>query len=427
MYVRALGRRFSKQFANNTEGSVSIIFGLSVLVLALAIALAFDSSRAVNVNTKLKSALDAAGLAAAKLLDDESKTDAQIKAVASKYFLAHSKLIKMNGLTMGAFSSVIDRAASSVKVSTTASLTSLFGSLAGMQENITLNPSSETVYKSKKIEISLVLDITGSMLINGRIDSLKTAAKDMIDVLYSTNPNPGAIRVALVPYSASVNAGSYKSAVAGSSGADDCVVERQGSDQLSNSGPSGGGYLGTSSVADNPNYSCALTSVMPLTDLADASARSALKSRIDSMSPAGNTSGHIGLAWGWYMLSDQWGKLWPKPQRPASKSTDIIKAVILMTDGDFNTSYGSQNRNLLDPSLAETSFNQALGLCSAITSGGAAAIQLFTVGFEAPIAAESLLKQCSGNDNFFDASDTGSLIESFREIAERLTNLRLSS
>ena len=97
-----------------------------------------------------------------------------------------------------------------------------------------------------------------------------------------------------------------------------------------------------------------------------------------------------------------------------------------MTDGEFNTSYLPGNMNSTDVAAAGSSGNQALSLCSNMQAS-AANVQIYSVAFQAPLEAENLLRTCSGAPNFFDASSSGDLIAAFREIAERLTSLRISS
>ena len=418
---------FLYRFANSERGSLAILSGLSFLVLCLAMGLAYDSSRLNNVTTRVQAALDAAALAGAKMLDDDNSTDSEVINVAQAYFDAHRPDIVMNGLQLPNIVVTPDRSNSSVSVTISGSISSLFGSLAQLSPRLNFTRVSETTYKTKKIELSLVLDITGSMAANGKIDGLKAAAKDLVDTLFATNPNNGAIRLSLVPYSASVNAGSYNSAVTGSSfGSDACVVERSGSQTSTDEPPSSGGYLGKSTLALNPNYFCPIAAVEPLTDLSNASDRNAFKARIDALSPNGGTAGHIGLAWGWYFLSPKWASVWPGDQQPKPASADVTKAVILMTDGAFNTSYLPSNTNSTDYTAAGSSGAQTLALCSAMKMPGSD-IQIYTVGFQAPGNAEAMLRSCSGDSNFFDANSSGDLIAAFREIAERLNNLRISS
>ena len=422
-----LNKRMFGHFAANDRGSVAIIFGISCLVLFLTTALAYDSSRMYDVTTKVQSALDASALAAAKLLDQENSTDSEVADVATAYFDAHRPKIRMNGLTLGDVQATPNRSNSSVSVAVGGTLTSLFGQLSGGTPTLNFTRVSQTTYKTKKIELSLVLDVTGSMAAGGKIDSLKTAAKDLVDTLFASDPNKGAIRVSLVPYSASLNAGTYKNAVTGgAAGVDNCVVERDGLNTGTDEPPSVGNYLGTSNAGLNANYSCPGPAVEPLTDLWDPVLRTAFKGRIDALTPGGGTAGHIGLAWGWYLLSPKWATLWPAAQRPKPASPDIIKVVILMTDGEFNTSYLPANTNSLDTAAVGSSGNQALSLCSEMKKPESD-IVVYTIGFQAPAGAETMLRACSGDANFFDAASTGDLITAFREIVQRLNNLRITS
>ena len=62
---------------------------------------------------------------------------------------------------------------------------------AGGTPTLNFTRVSQTTYKTKKIELSLVLDVTGSMSDGGKINSLKTAANDLIDTLFASDPNKG--------------------------------------------------------------------------------------------------------------------------------------------------------------------------------------------------------------------------------------------
>ncbi len=417
--------RILKRFGHNDRGSIAIIFGVSLLVLSFAVAMAYDSSRLSNVTTRVQSSLDAAALAAAKLLDQEGSTDGEVVAMARGFFNVHRPQIVMNGLSLGDAAATINRSDATVRVSVAGTLTSLFGRLSGQSPTLNFTRVSQTTYKTKKIELSLVLDVTGSMSSGGKINSLKTAAKDLVDTLFASNPNKGAIRLSLVPYSASVNVGGYKTAVSGTAG-DDCVVERDGAYTITDDATSSGGYLGTSDTTLNSRYTCPTAAVEPLTDLWDSTLRAAFKTRIDALSPAGATAGHIGLAWGWYFLSPKWASLWPSAQRPKPPSPDVVKAIIFMTDGEFNTSYLPSGTNSLDVATPGSSGDQTLAMCAEMKKPGSD-IAVYTIGFQAPIAAETMLRSCSGDANFFDAASAGDLIAAFREIVTRLNNLRISS
>jgi Flp pilus assembly protein TadG len=415
-------------FARDTRGSIAVIFGVILLAIMLACGLALDVSRAYNVHSKIQEALDAAALAAAKLLDEEGASDSDVQAIAKAFFDERRANMRMDGLELGSFTVVANRAQSSVTVRIDASLPSIFGKIGGTSPAFKFTPVATATYDTKKIEMAMVLDITGSMAPNGKMDALKTAAKEVVDTLFAGNPSPGAVRTALIPYSASVNAGAYFDWVTfahhGGPHGDTCVVERAGGDAYTDALPTAGTYLGTSSPFENPRYSCPPPAVVPLTDLSDSSQRAAFKAKIDALVPTGATAGHIGTAWGWYTLSPTWASLWPSSSRPKPYSKDIVKVVILMTDGEFNTSYENGNVNSTDFTAVGSSGYQALELCKNIQAPG---IMIFTVAFQAPANAGEMLKQCSGPANFYDADSKSELVQAFRDIVDKLTNLRISS
>lgn len=425
------------------HGAIAIMFGLSFAILLTVAGLAVDSSRVYNVNFKVRESLDAAALAAAKLLDDEHASDAQFQSVGEAYVNAYIKRVNINHVKIDNVKITPDRTASSVSASADVSMPAMFGRISSAVANFKFTPTATVIYKPRKIEMALVLDVTGSMCdvppfnpadacsSGAKLSALKVAAKDMIDALATTDPAPGAIRMSITPYSASVNAGGYAAMVSGGASTDGCVVERTGGGAYTDGSPSGSGALGTSSTADNPSYSCPSADVLPLTDV--ATDEDALKHRIDDMRGFGGTAGHIGLAWGWYTISPSWSSIWPSDSRPKDYNKDkTIKAIVLMTDGMFNTAYRNGGENYAwpdmataDPSKPGTSSYQALKICENIRNHGAD-MQIYTVGFQTPPEAEALLKECSGAANFFNADNASQLSEAFKTIANKLTIMRVS-
>ena len=426
---------FLGRFGDDTRGAIAAAFAISLMAMLFCAGLALDSSRVYDVSTKVQSALDAAALAGAKALDKEGATEAQIKATTKAFFDAHIPDIGMNALTFAHFVAIPDYSTSTMKAQVDVSLPSIFGGLAGMSPKFSFTPVANASYKSKKVELTLVLDVTGSMNNPAtKMAALKTAAKDLVDTLFESNPAKGAVRVALVPYSASVNAGTYANAVSGGASTDGCVVERDGADAFTDAPPGAGSYLGASNTTENPSYRCPVEPVTPLTDLSKAADRDAFKASIDAMSPLGATAGHIGAAWGWYMLSPEWSSFWPDGSKPRPYSPDVIKAVILMTDGMFNTAYRNGGLGLAmptneDPLTAGSSANQALQHCQAIRANDVLDkdIKVYTIAFQAPTSAENILQQCSGVANFYNTDTSAQLNQAFKDIVDRLTNLRITS
>ncbi len=432
-----------RRFSSDQNGAVAILFGLCLIIVFMFSSLATDSARIYDVTSRVQAALDAAALAGAKSMDIEGASAAQIQQRAKQFFESRVAELRIGKVELTDFIATPDETTSTVTASVNVSMSTMFGSLFKGGAPTAFPRTASATYETIKIELSLVVDITGSMADSGKIDSLKVAAKELVDTLFASNPGPQQIRVALVPYSASVNAGSFHDAVTNggggattwswsswgggwaASGTDTCVVERDGSHAYTDAAPNGAGvYLGTSSTADNSNYSCPEASVTPLADLADATQRNNFKAAIDALTPIGGTAGHLGTAWGWYMLSPDWAYLWPAANRPLVSQPKLIKAVILMTDGDFNTSYKNGSINATDPSSAGSSPYQALQLCQNMKVDG---LTIYSVSFMAPAIAEATLRQCSGNENFYDANSSSDLIGAFRDIVERLSKLRVTS
>lgn len=440
-------RNHLARFADDASGTVAILFGLCLIVLLCCGALALDSSRTYNVQTKVQAALDAAALAAAKKLDEDGASNQDVIDVAKAFFDTYRPSISMDGLSLSSFEVIPDKPNATVVTKIRASMPSIMADVSGLSKGIEFEASSRATYRSMKFEVALVLDITGSMcdtppssLSSGcasgaKLDALKTAAKNMIDALYAANPNPGSVRVSLVPYSAAVNAGSYASAASNGASTDHCVVEREGINAYTNEGPEVGAAA-TSSASLQPFYFCPTAEVVPLTDLSSPLQRLVFKSKIDAMRGKGGTAGHIGTAWGWYTLSPEWNSLWPGSSAKSYDSRNVLKAVVLMTDGIFNVSYknGGETYAWPDPSSQDagnpgTSGYQALKLCDGIRNPADAArsMQLYTVAFQAPSASETLLRTCSGTENFFSADNAGELNDAFKAIVEKLTSLRITS
>ena len=162
-----------------------------------------------------------------------------------------------------------------------------------------------------------------------------------------------------------------------------CATERIGAQAYTDASFSGA-KAGRNYRAD----SCIPSQVTPL-----STNKSTLKTLVDGYTATGSTAGHIGLAWGWYMLSPNIGYPFSAASTPAAYSAeDLLKVVVLMTDGDFNTAYcngvvskdagsgsGSGYEHIDCNATNGTSLTQAAAMCTAIKNAG---IIIYTVGFE---------------------------------------------
>jgi len=180
---------------------------------------------------------------------------------------------------------------------------------------------------------------------------------------------------------------------------------------------SGGGN--SSRGAYHMSYAgCRASGPVPLTD-----DKAALKAHVQALTANGGTAGHIGLAWGWYLVSPNWSAIWPEASEPLPYNTkQVIKAVILMTDGDFNTNH---------PTAAKSSFRQAQDLCDTMKASPSK-IQVYTVGFQVPSSVQktgdgrTILEYCATSPAYaFSASNGDELTAAYKSIARSITQLRI--
>ncbi len=403
------------------QGTIAILFGLTAFAMTMTVGLAIDGARYYSTSNRVKATLDAAALAAGQMLDDESYTDADIQARAAGYFNAHWPQAAQSGLAMASPVTTVDRAKFEVSVALNANLQTTFGQIAGINQ-FDMSRVSTVSYRTKKIELALVLDTTGSMCMPcSKLDAVKAAANDVVDSMLDGTHPPGTMKIAIAPFAASVNAGPYASAVSGGSSTDGCVVERSGGSAFTDDQASGGARLNVqSNMPANSNYSCPNESVLPLSE-----DNPTLKSQIAGMTANGGTAGHLGTAWGWYLVSPNWASMFPKASRPR-KYTDLstIKSVLIMTDGEYNTSYLTPGQNSTDPAVTGSSSYQAMQLCNNMKAQG---IQVWTVAFQSSTKSEAFLRNCATDSaHFFSAANEADLKAAFHNVANQLSALRIS-
>ncbi len=186
-----------------------------------------------------------------------------------------------------------------------------------------------------------------------------------------------------------------------------------------------------------PSSQCISQTIQPLTADKDK-----LHALANSLVASGSTAGHLGLAWGWYMISPNFGYLWPTASQPAAYgTTNLIKAVVFMTDGQFNTPYcsgviaadglsgsGGANTHINCNAPNGASKAQAEQLCDAIKAPDNKTL-LYVVGFDLASDTTTLefLRDCATAPEYFFQADSGAdLRTAFAAIAQSLSDLRLS-
>ncbi|MBS0334108.1 MAG: hypothetical protein JSS35_15170 [Proteobacteria bacterium] len=438
-------------------------FAITFAVLAPMSLGIFDIFTMTQQQGKLQDALDAAALYAAR---STATTTADINTIGNKALGANLQLVPGATLKSSSFT-LVTVPGGDTKVTGTAQVSlPAYAPTEFTHAPITVN--TEVTRPGNNLEVSLVLDNTGSMS-GSPLTSLKSAANQLIDLVVSDQQSPYYSKMAIVPYSNAVNAGTYATAARGAvlsstdvnckNGANKlgcpsytftsatgssrtysvstCVSERTGAEAFTDAAPTtslvGFVYPPPSSAGNN----CISATIQPLT-----SDKTALHNTITSLTANGSTAGEIGLAWGWYMISPNWTGVWPSGSQPASYGTDkLIKAVILMTDGAFNTAYckgviakdsGSGSGNDSDHigcnATDGDAFTQAQTLCANMKALPHP-IVIYTVGFNvgSDPQAQAILSQCATDAaHVYFPSSGSSLATAFQSIAADLNKLRIS-
>lgn len=196
------GHRRTTDFARDEDGAM-IIFGIFIFGLMLAIGgLSFDLMRYEAHRERLQATLDRAVLAAASLtqtLDPKSVVlDYFAKAGMSQY-IEGSDIVVTEGLNSR-------RVEAKARINVPLHFGN-FGSF-GSGEADTLIAEANSVAEESvgNVEISMILDVSGSMNSYNRLTNLKSAAKSFLDTIYDVS-EPFAVSTSIVPYATQVYAG----------------------------------------------------------------------------------------------------------------------------------------------------------------------------------------------------------------------------
>ncbi len=433
----------SQAFARAERGSVTILFAISCIAVFVIMGIAIDSARYQDISSRAQAALDGAALSAAKMLEDEAVATRDVQQRIKTFF---DEAIPTFGVDVSYISPVtanIDRDENSVEAIVQIRMPSLFGTLAGLDRMTTINRASKVIHDMGKLELSLVLDVTGSMNSNNKMPDMKAAASDLIEELMSGAAGEHSVRIAIAPYSASVNAGELAAAVSpvtatnscpskpqkgescfdGTGTAiDTCVIERLGANAATDAAPIGTNQLPGVPSTPYGKYSCPSASVVPLLGKSE---KDTLKTILAGYTASGSTAGHIGTAWGWYLLSESWAGVLPAESAPQPSSNNKVKKImIVMTDGMFNTSYIS-GPSTPDATQSSESYQRFQDLCAGAKAEN---IEIYTIGYDLSDAtALSNLQTCASSPaNFYD-TDAGQLKAVFSAIVKKLNRLRVAS
>jgi Flp pilus assembly protein TadG len=419
------------RFFKDRKGAVAPLLALSMIPIMGAVATSVDYSRASMVHSSMQSALDASGLMLSKTAKDLDT--AALNQKATDYFKAVFNRPEAKNVAVTTVLTQPSEGTYKLALHGAATVDTVFGNLVGVS-SVDLSANAEVVWGIKKLNLALALDNTGSMDSNGKMTALKAAAHNLLTTLQGASKTPGDIQVSIVPFAVDVNVGT---ANVGASWVDwtdwdkangscsdseyqtqskcnkndkiwtpnahstwnGCVNDRDQNNDVLNTTPVSGN---ASTMYRAHQASACPTAMMPLsTDW------TALNSKIDAMTPTGNTNVTIGLQMAWQTLSTG------APFNAPSARPDLDKVIVLLTDGN-----NTQNR------WTSSTFSIDGRTEKACENAKAANTLIYTVRVIDGDA--TLLRNCATKPSmYYDVQQASQLNAAFSAIAQNLANLRI--
>ncbi len=487
-----------KSFSADQSGNIGVIFGLTLMVTASVVGGAIDYGRAINARHQTQKALDAASLAGGRILQVGGTAAAAVAAADQVYAAQKSKFTLEDNIKFVPPTGINTSIDATGGVTVATPFLSLVGieKLAAIPDAATVSGScvgptcgaSGTGNTGTNIEISMMLDTTGSMCdkigdqyqqpcnSGEKLNALKAAAKDLIDIVVWKDQSKFTSRVAIAPFANTVNVGKYFHAVTNEGVAGDtathfpivgytsysypsscyrdgrlrdscrnnsqygvgpiygtvaqpaapCVVERIGENEFTDVSPAGlkrapqAGQQLTSAIvaANNPTmvpWNKATSTCGESTPIQPlTSNKTALKTAIDGMIGKNGTAGALGTAWAWHLISPEWANIFTGDAKPASYSnlTELDEAGKPKLR-KIVILMTDGVYNTHQQGVGETAIEtKAKALCTAMKNKG---IQVYTIGFAlgSDQSAINTLTDCASSHTI----DTTTTVKSFYNAA----------
>ena len=438
-------RRLLQKFIADQNGNVAIICAVAILPMLVIAGGATDIARHEAFRVQLQDGVDRAVLAAASLTQTRTVEQTVNDYLKTLPFIAAVTVQNTSKTTANS---------REVTVSASYNMDTAFLPLIGINA-IMVNASATATEKRSNIEISLMLDISGSMRFREpasaptRISLLRPAARDFIDAMV-TPQSSAYTSVSIVPYAGSVNPGA---AVFNGMG-----VQRQhnysscvefalndygvGLIQFNQRGQVAH-FTQNHQGVNEPGLEWAWcpyeeTAITYLSNNATA-----LKAKIDNMKMHDGTGTAIAMNWGMMLLEPAARPLVAQAasagmvpaqfsNRPANfNDPDTMKVIVLMTDGDISSqfrpityayprtpavsNYEAQTRN--------SARDKMYAVCDRAKNNG---VVVFTIGFQLTATGKTEMRTCASSaSHFYDVSGLD-IASAFQSIATSIQKIRLT-
>lgn len=412
--------------------------------------------------TQLQHTIDRAVLAAADLEQTLDPT-----AVVNDYFAKAGMAELLTGVE-------VDRGLDYKIVSATAESTTdtIFMNLLGV-EGLTAPAAGRAEERVGQVEISMVLDISGSMRWNNKMTNMRDAGVVFLNTVLTENTQD-LVSVSVVPYTAQVNAGPaiYNALnVTHRHDFSHCLefLNSEFNTTALNTGRvweqmQHMEWSSRSTIGPLSNPGCPRHSYERIT--AHSQNLSALSTQIGQLQARANTSIHLGMKWAAALLDPSFrpvaNQLVTGGQMPSVFSgrphdfddPDTLKTIVLMTDGQnvqtnriADIAYANPNHYYhwsrypvwtylntyvpqhLRSSFTETAYTSSQAdtllqqTCTAAKDNG---IIVWAIGFETSTHASNVMRNCASSPaHYFDVEGT-EIVAAFQSIARQINQLKLT-
>ena len=215
--------RFLRSFWADRSGNIAIVFALVGVVLMVAIGAAVDVGRWLHARDQTVAAIDAAVLAGGRALQTDSSNKSAAIAAAQKYY--DENVTSRLSVIDDTVKFVVAPDGMGITASGTASIKTPFLHFAAIDKLPLLSTSDADAGQSQiavggeggeNIEVAVMLDITGSMCNSAprdgdppctsstKLDAMKEAAIDLVNIVVWQDQSKFTSKVAIVPFSDSV-------------------------------------------------------------------------------------------------------------------------------------------------------------------------------------------------------------------------------
>ena len=375
--LSSVATRCLNNFTRDEDGN-TMILGLFVFVTMLSAGgMAVDFMQAERERAQLQYTLDRAILAGAALSQPLNPTtvvhDYFAKSDITNYNLSVAEPEESNSLT-----------SRRVEASVTSNISNYFVNMVGVGD-LQIAASGAAEEKVQNVEISLVLDVSGSMGSNSKMSKMQDAAVEFVETVL-TDDNIDRVSINIVPYNMQVNAGEELLSnmnVSSEHSNSHCVdfTDEQfsqtainGSVTLQRTGHFDPFYttIDHPAVSSDDNdyrlFMCPDNSASEIMVMSQSITD--LTNKINGLQAGGNTSIDIGVRWGAALLDPSMNSVIANMEqdpdgdgnaealvdaafanRPAAyDDTDAIKIMVVMTDGINTTQYTLNDEYASGPS-----------------------------------------------------------------------------